>query len=181
MRAWKEQPVGIRAACITGLAMWSTRQPATQVGIIDNGAESEVSESTPGELELPGATEGQERAVDLSFVDYLETSDRLADRFFEREEFHKGLIGTRIKWEGIVSDVISRPEREVIAVIISPPEEFGRSGRALFSFPESLQTKLFSLRKDDTVIVEGIVRESDLLGAIGEGLSIEMKLQSDQE
>jgi len=167
----------IVAALVTALVtvpLPSKRQPPPSPRDAENEAAGAL-ESAPDDPEPAPILE-------MSFAEYLDTVAQVEDRFLERAEFNEGLVGARVRWEGVVESVsVSVADSRDLVLLIKYPKA-DRYGNAYFFFPESWRTKLFSLDRGDVVVVEGIIFGNNLTSIGAEGVSIDVKLdESAQE
>jgi hypothetical protein len=130
--------------------LWGTNNRAGSSG------KSRVTDAT---LRSPAAA----TTNSITFRDYYETYLKLGDRFLEKEEFSKGLIGAQVTWVGYVESVSANADDKLVLMIRTsekisfPGEEFWE---AAVQFGGEWRPKLYSLRKLDRVEVIGIVEQA---------------------
>lgn len=96
------------------------------------------------------------KPANLSLEEYFRRIKTLEDRFLEKAEFVESIKGTQVSWKAIV-DSVGRSHSGTVTISLSS------LSKDLFAIvcahlPQEFETKAFSLRKGDKVIVEGILK-----------------------
>jgi hypothetical protein len=171
MKKWY-QKTSIQAAIISGIFMliaagisvfkYSTKETVIQVST--KGIESHAK---PSHYSIP-----------ITFEQYIEKLQSLEDRFLEKEEFGKSLENKEVNWAGYVEQVFSYPkifqDDDTSLGLVMKDENIEKDfGYAIIQFDEGFKTKLFSLRKNDKIKIQGVVKKGVYPPTI-KGISFEL-------
>jgi hypothetical protein len=93
---------------------------------------------------------------------YFGTLKKLAERFFQRDQFVAACQGRHVVWRGYVRNVRSGSEHILVAIVV----ELDSSKDTFYAdCSKSIEAQLFSLRKGDHVEVTGTLNSIDMPSA----------------
>lgn len=99
---------------------------------------------------------------------------RIADldgRFAERDVFLQSAIGKRVQWKGRVIEVSTLGEGVILQIASLDRTNF--QARFTASFPAKFRDRLFALRKEDSVAIDGTIRSSISVDVVGDGITVD--------
>ncbi len=146
----------------------------------DTAKETQALSAKPqvtGERSPTGNDKQPMKEFQVSLIEYFSKIGSFGDRFLEREEFLAELKGTEVVWKGYIFDIQKIEDNAILLTINSPTLE-GIPDLATFTFTSDMDTKLFSLRKGDFVLVRGVFSSPNVLHPVLEGLSIERAVET---
>lgn len=181
------QKTSIQAAIITGMFMLAAAVisishywgKGTQIQTAETVAKKQPVSS---KSEVSSKLEKQyPESIPLSFSQYLDRDYSLRDRFLEQEEFAKSLVGKEVIWEGFVDRVFTyhllgsagMEQEETIGLALKADKSEKNVQRAFISYDASWKTKLFSLRKNDRIRIQGIIEGGKYPPGL-KGISLEL-------
>ena len=106
-------------------------------------------------LEPTQKKDSQLKSANLSLEEYCQRMESLEDRFLEKTEFIESIKGAQVSWQAIVEGVSGSHNGKVTITLGSLNEVF--YVKVFAYLPQEFETKTFSLRKGDKVVVEGIL------------------------
>lgn len=93
---------------------------------------------------------------DVTFDGYFTRLAQVRDRPFEREEYTKKLMGSRVRWDGFVAEVrLGKEESDKHHLKLVATRNHGDGRAAVAVFPRTLRRKLAALRIGAQVRVSG--------------------------
>jgi len=98
----------------------------------------------------------QLKSSNMSLGEYFHRLKALKNRFLEKTEFIESINGSHVSWKATVKSV-SRDNDSGIVLHLKPLETDLVVLYVVAQLPPEFETKAFSLRKGDKVIVEGIL------------------------
>lgn len=99
--------------------------------------------------------DGQLKSINLSLEEYFQRIESLKNRFLEKTEFIDSIKGTQVSWQATVSNVTRSHGGKVTICLRSLSGNLHML--ALAHLPQEFETKAFSLREGDNVLIEGIL------------------------
>jgi hypothetical protein len=112
---------------------------------------SSVLAKTPKELI---SSSQDEYSTMTSFYDHLK---KLDNRFAEKNKFVKEAIGHAVVWQGLVQGVDEHEDIKSVVIFLAD-EKDAVLRTAVVYFPMSFKTRVFALKRNDEIRVEGTIR-----------------------
>jgi hypothetical protein len=135
-----------------------TGEEQPPIAALEPSPPPDLQQSPPAQILIADREQPVQAASPFkSFEAYCNKLKDLEDRFYERDEFIKYMTGKEIEWTGYVISVSRSSESGTMILFIVPSLDITANCRAFFRFSEQpIQTKLYSLRKNDRIQVTGV-------------------------
>ncbi|NNF57416.1 MAG: hypothetical protein HKN04_04170 [Rhodothermaceae bacterium] len=167
--------VAITAALIVGRSgLWGEDAPKVSASAEQATTEEEALPLAVREADAEAAAAQSEATMPppdaaLSFADYDEQYEALRENFRARDSLTALVAGHRVVWDGYLRNVSK--QTNAFYVSVRPQPEHSRTS-ALVTFDHAFEEQLYTLRPDDPIRFEGVVKRAGLSVSI-DGASIE--------